>query len=321
MSTTERPELVSSGAGLASSRRCGVGRRARHGRRRSRARLLGGRLPPLPPRQVRDRGRGLHLRPALLVAFIGAPIAAHLLGHGPNDLYSGGVDANTLLPVGPLDARVQPAVPGARPAHFDHTFFILGADSQLGRDEFLRLIYGAQTSLEVAVGATLFAMIIGVADGRDRRLLRRRDRHGHQPDHRDRDGLPGAAVRHRPREHRRRAARQRSRSGSSAPGVVTLIFVLGSLRLVLPGPHRPSPGALVTREGVRRGRPDDRHERLEDHPLAHPAAPGRADHRLLDAGRRVEHPRRGRSLVPRPRDQGSRRRAGATCSRPHRTTT
>ena len=43
----------------------------------------------------------------------------------------------------------------------------------------------------------------------------------------------------------------------------------------------------------------------EDHPLAHPPAPRRADHRLLDAGRRLEHPRRGRPLVPRPRDQGA----------------
>ena len=46
--------------------------------------------------------------------------------------------------------------------HFTHTFFILGADGQLGRDEFLRLLYGAQTSLEVAVGATLLAMTVGV---------------------------------------------------------------------------------------------------------------------------------------------------------------
>jgi peptide/nickel transport system permease protein len=49
--------------------------------------------------------------------------------------------------------------------HFDHTLFILGADSQLGRDEFLRLLYGTQTSLEVAVGATIFAMILGILMG------------------------------------------------------------------------------------------------------------------------------------------------------------
>ncbi len=43
--------------------------------------------------------------------------------------------------------------------------FVLGADSQLGRDLFLRLLYGAQTSLEVAVLATLFSVMIGVIMG------------------------------------------------------------------------------------------------------------------------------------------------------------
>jgi len=33
--------------------------------------------------------------------------------------------------------------------------YILGADGQLGNDEFLRLLYGARVSLEVAVLSTL----------------------------------------------------------------------------------------------------------------------------------------------------------------------
>src|SRR5205823_3390020 len=45
------------------------------------------------------------------------------------------------------------------------TLFILGSDGQLGRDEFLRLLYGAQVSLEVAIGATLLSMLIGVVMG------------------------------------------------------------------------------------------------------------------------------------------------------------
>jgi len=42
---------------------------------------------------------------------------------------------------------------------------ILGADGPLGRDEFLRILYGAQVSLEVAIGATILAMVIGVILG------------------------------------------------------------------------------------------------------------------------------------------------------------
>ncbi len=42
---------------------------------------------------------------------------------------------------------------------------MLGGDGQLGRDEFLRMLYGAQTSLEVAIGATVLSMIVGVLMG------------------------------------------------------------------------------------------------------------------------------------------------------------
>ena len=45
------------------------------------------------------------------------------------------------------------------------TLFVLGSDSQLGRDEFLRLLYGARVSLEVAILATIFGMVIGVLMG------------------------------------------------------------------------------------------------------------------------------------------------------------
>jgi peptide/nickel transport system permease protein len=43
--------------------------------------------------------------------------------------------------------------------------FILGADGTLGRDEFLRLLYGGRVSLQVAVIATVFIMLIGVTMG------------------------------------------------------------------------------------------------------------------------------------------------------------
>ena len=91
------------------------------------------------------------------VAFAGAPIAAMLLGHGPNDQFYTAVDPDTYLPVGPM-TRVQTPDGGT-------TLFILGADSTIGRDLFLRLLFGARTSLEVAVLATLFSVGTGVLLG------------------------------------------------------------------------------------------------------------------------------------------------------------
>jgi peptide/nickel transport system permease protein len=42
---------------------------------------------------------------------------------------------------------------------------VLGADSSLGRDEFLRLLRGGQSSLEVGLGSTFLALLIGVPLG------------------------------------------------------------------------------------------------------------------------------------------------------------
>jgi len=93
------------------------------------------------------------------LAFAGAPLAQKWLGHGPNDIFpSEGVDPATLVPVGPLTT-----------AHSfsrdEDIFFLLGASDTLGRDEFLRLLYGARVSLEVAIGATFLSMFIGVLLG------------------------------------------------------------------------------------------------------------------------------------------------------------
>jgi peptide/nickel transport system permease protein len=97
----------------------------------------------------------------VLGAFAGAPLAAHLLGHGPNDIFLHSLGDG--LPAGPwshvrnLDESY---------AHTDGTtLFVLGADGYGGRDEFLRLLYGGQTSLEVAVGATFVAMLLGTLLG------------------------------------------------------------------------------------------------------------------------------------------------------------
>ncbi|HEU0335383.1 MAG TPA: ABC transporter permease [Gaiellaceae bacterium] len=93
----------------------------------------------------------------VLAAFPGAYIAEKLLGHGPNTLFFDGVD-DRLIPVGPWSYVTNPDTG-------EQDLLILGADGSLGRDEFLRLLYGARVSLEVAVLSTLGAMTLGVLLG------------------------------------------------------------------------------------------------------------------------------------------------------------
>jgi peptide/nickel transport system permease protein len=90
-----------------------------------------------------------------LAAFIGAPIARTLLGHGPNDLIRGGVV--NYVPAGPFTDAIT--------ATGGHTLLVLGGSDLLGRDEFLRLLYGAQVSLEVAIFSTTFGLFLGVVLG------------------------------------------------------------------------------------------------------------------------------------------------------------
>src|SRR3954447_635267 len=102
---------------------------------------------------------GLFVIFLILAAFIGAPLASHLLRHGPNDQSYTAIDPVKLVPLGPLSHVTDPLDPTKT------SFFILGSDSTLGRDEFLRLLYGAQVSLEVALLSTLFASLIGMILG------------------------------------------------------------------------------------------------------------------------------------------------------------
>jgi peptide/nickel transport system permease protein len=106
----------------------------------------------------------------VFVAIAGGPIAAHFLGHGVNDFnQDAGSHGVLALPVGPLSHvscngfAIPPkdciAHPGAK------QLYVLGADGALGYDEFLRLLYGARVSLEVAVLSTLGVMIIGILMG------------------------------------------------------------------------------------------------------------------------------------------------------------
>jgi peptide/nickel transport system permease protein len=96
----------------------------------------------------------------VLIAFPGAWIAEKLLGHGPNDLFLSGENAGVderLVPVGPWSWVDKP--------EGGQTLFILGGDGTLGRDLFLRLLYGARVSLEVAILSTAGVMFVGTLLG------------------------------------------------------------------------------------------------------------------------------------------------------------
>jgi peptide/nickel transport system permease protein len=83
---------------------------------------------------------------ALIVAMaIFAPLLAKLAGHGPNDLFDN-MRTDLGLPLGP------------------NSHFWFGAD-QVGRDLFVRVMYGARTSLIVSIVGTTFATVIGIVVG------------------------------------------------------------------------------------------------------------------------------------------------------------
>jgi ABC-type dipeptide/oligopeptide/nickel transport system permease subunit len=100
----------------------------------------------------------------VLVCFAGEPIAEHFLGHGPNDIFPMAVDLNlnqapvwSHVPNTHGVVRVTPDTP--------RTLFILGASDQVGHDLFLRVLAGGRTSLEIAFGAAVLAVLLGVALG------------------------------------------------------------------------------------------------------------------------------------------------------------
>jgi len=98
----------------------------------------------------------------ILIAVIGGPIAEHYLHHGPNDIFinagAGHISNGAIgVPAGPWTTITD---------DFGHKqLLVLGGDGELGRDVFLRLLYGARVSLEVAIMATFGAMLIGVVLG------------------------------------------------------------------------------------------------------------------------------------------------------------
>ncbi|MGE5690793.1 MAG: ABC transporter permease [Pseudomonadota bacterium] len=156
MATQEKPELLSSEAGL------GAAVAAEHGA------LDGGDADIVARgyweqvwrRFKRDRvaiGAAFFIIFLVVAAFPGAWFASNQLGHTPEDIFLPYALDERQVPVGPM-THVQ-TLEG------DTTLFILGADSTLGRDAFLRLLYGARVSLEVALFSTIGVMVLGVILG------------------------------------------------------------------------------------------------------------------------------------------------------------
>jgi peptide/nickel transport system permease protein len=104
---------------------------------------------------------GLFIIFLILVAFIGAPIAKHFVGHGPNDIFASSPEVVEIPSLLPADYWTH----FHNPKTGQEDVMVLGAANRLGQDEFLRLLYGARVSLEVAVLSTIGVMIIGVILG------------------------------------------------------------------------------------------------------------------------------------------------------------
>ena len=155
-SSTKQPELLPAGAGLSG----GIALDAEGAFAEPEGVKARGYWEQVWRRFKRDRIAIASIVFLVLLVFIvypGAWIAERLVGHSPNDIFPDGID-DGFLPVGPM-SRVTNFETG------DSQLLILGADSTLGRDVFLRLLYGGRVSLQVAVFSTVFVMLIGVTLG------------------------------------------------------------------------------------------------------------------------------------------------------------
>jgi peptide/nickel transport system permease protein len=104
----------------------------------------------------------------VLVVYPGAWLAERLLGHGPNDQFFDGITAGEQTDLGFGSGGGIPVGPWStvhHPLTNEEQLLILGASDTLGRDEFLRLLYGGRVSLQVAVFATFGALVLGVLLG------------------------------------------------------------------------------------------------------------------------------------------------------------
>ena len=119
-------------------------------------------LPTAAPPALRTAPRR-RTAPGVHPAAVGAARLAHAAIQAWNgrDIHGYGALLNDDY-VGETQAVFQSAHPGQ---HLGTALLPLGADGSLGRDLFLRLLYGAQTSLEVALLATAGSVLLGLVMG------------------------------------------------------------------------------------------------------------------------------------------------------------
>ncbi len=144
-------EVLSAGAGLAAEVALETGGELGESQQQSRPAGTGSRSGAGSASDKVAIGSGI------FIIFLSSPLPSparrspsRWLGHGPNDIFpSTGVDTRRSSRPGRWHT-----VTDARDGKEQSSSSLGGADT-LGRDEFLRLLYGARVSLEVAVGATL----------------------------------------------------------------------------------------------------------------------------------------------------------------------
>ncbi len=127
----------------------------------------------------------------------------------------------------------------------------------VSNDVFAKTIYGARTSLQVGVFATVFG-IVGRRHPRcDRRLLPRLGRPSGDDPHRLPPRPPGAVARDHPGEPPRRLQGRHGVARLAEPQVADRVHP-GHPRHGTTRPHRASPDALAARTRVRARRPQPR---------------------------------------------------------------
>lgn len=108
----------------------------------------------------------------VVVSFAGGALASAVLRHNGSDIFPYAANINQ-KPVGPwtwvpsthnsygfVNGDLAPP-----PPHAPRTLLIFGADGPLGRDEFIRVVDGGKTSLEIGLGGVLVALLIGLPLG------------------------------------------------------------------------------------------------------------------------------------------------------------
>ena len=263
---------------------------------------LGDLLEPLPPGPVRARGCGDHhlddpdggLRPARRRA-------------GPDTTRTRSTSRRSTSSASRPHPRGGPDPRRRLPAKY-----LLGVDDT-GRDLFVRIAYGARTSLTVAFFATGIAVVIGVLLGLSSGFYRGKI---DTVISRATDVVLALPILLLALGHRLRVRRE---PGGVLLGLHQTRAAAGDLdhravRMALHRPHRPRAGPVDPREGVRRGLALPGSLEPAHHPPGGPPERDRADHRLHHAHHPEQHPVRSRALVPRRGGPGRHTRRGERCS-------